>query len=109
MEIPNTLLQKYQLARILEISLEETRKMEEKAKQKIIDDFVKKLKEERGSETHYINKQGKKVKLAPITFMSTKMRLIAMDVAQLNAFYYDCERHTNFKTFTMYYMCKTKI
>lgn len=109
MEIPSNLLQRYQLAKVLEITIEETKKTEEKAKQKIIDDFVKKLIEDRGKETHYINKVGKKVKLAPITFMSTKMRLIAMDVSQLNAFFYDCERHTDFKTFTKYYMFKTKV
>lgn len=109
MEIPSNLLQRYQLAKVLEITVEETKKIEEKAKQKIIDDFVKKLIEDRGKETHYINKVGKKVKLAPITFMSTKMRLIAMDVSQLNAFYYDTLKHTDYKSFSQYFYHKTKV
>ena len=81
--------------------------LEEDAKRKIIDDFISKLKEERGSETHYL-KNGVKKKLSTITFMSIKMRLIAIkEVSQLEAFYQDCLKHTDFKDFTTYFNVKT--
>jgi len=83
---------------------------EEQAKKMIIDDFVLRLKQERGNETHYTDKNGKKKKLAEITFMSVKMRLIAIkEVSQLNAFYYDCDRHTDFKSFSQYFYTKTRV
>jgi hypothetical protein len=107
-----SLFSKYQLANNLvdeSVKRLTEKQIEEQAKKKIIDDFVTKLKEERGNQTHYVDKQGKKKKLADITFMSVKMRLIAIkEVSQLNAFYSDCLSHTDFKSFTQYYLTKTK-
>lgn len=78
--------------------------------QQIISDFVSKLKEERGTQTHYTDKQGKKKKLAEITYIAVKMRLAAVkEISQLDAFYFDCLKHTGYKSFSQYFYHKTKI
>jgi hypothetical protein len=77
--------------------------------QQIISDFVSKLKEERGTQTHYTDKQGKKKKLAEITYMSIKMKLYAIrEPHELEAFYQDCLKHTDFKSFSQYFYTKCK-
>lgn len=79
------------------------------AEQQIISDFVSKLKEERGTQTHYTDKQGKKKKLAEITYMSIKMKLYAIrEPHQLEGFYQDCLKHTDFKSFSQYFYTKCK-
>ena len=77
--------------------------------QDIISDFVTKLKEDRGAETHYIDKQGKKKKLAEITYMAVKMKLYAVrEPHELEAFYQACLKHNGFKSFSQYFYTKTK-
>lgn len=79
------------------------------AEQQIISDFVSKLKEERGTQTHYTDKQGKKKKLSEITYIAVKMRLAAVkEISQLDAFYFDCLKHTGYKSFSQYFYTKCK-